>query len=182
MLGVGCHSLLQEIFLTQGSKLVSPALLAGGFFTSSATEDYEEVHIDMNCQQTTLSHQAREMGHGPSALQSTEWLWTGSSQVLVSVPPLVSPAILPRSLLCACTSLLPACIMGGESFLRTLRALHCELQVYLEGRRGEEPPERFPSRPPGSRIDLRSRGCERGQGHSCLGRRAWPGGHPESVL
>ena len=30
--GVGCHFLLQGIFLTQGSNLVSPAL-AGGFFT-----------------------------------------------------------------------------------------------------------------------------------------------------
>ena len=32
----GCHALLQGIFLTQGSNLMSPAL-AGGFFTTSAT-------------------------------------------------------------------------------------------------------------------------------------------------
>ena len=31
--GVGCHFLLEGIFLTQGSNLVSPAL-AGGFFTT----------------------------------------------------------------------------------------------------------------------------------------------------
>ena len=31
--GASCHFLLQEIFLTQGSHLASPAL-AGGFFTS----------------------------------------------------------------------------------------------------------------------------------------------------
>ena len=36
--GVGCHALLQGIFLTQGSNLslMSPAL-AAGFFTTSAT-------------------------------------------------------------------------------------------------------------------------------------------------
>ena len=37
--GVGCHALLQGIFLTQGSNLclfMSPAL-AGGFFTTDAT-------------------------------------------------------------------------------------------------------------------------------------------------
>ena len=39
-IGVGCHDLLQEIFLTQGSNLhllnISP-VLASGFFTTSAT-------------------------------------------------------------------------------------------------------------------------------------------------
>ena len=34
--GVGCHALLQRIFLTQGSNPHSPAL-AGEFFTTSAT-------------------------------------------------------------------------------------------------------------------------------------------------
>ena len=45
--GVGCHALLQEIFLTQGSKLCLLHLpaLAGGFFTSSATW---EAHSGMN--------------------------------------------------------------------------------------------------------------------------------------
>ena len=53
ILGVDCHSLLQGIFPTQGSKPISPAL-ASGFFTSSATEDDEEVHIHTNGQQTRL--------------------------------------------------------------------------------------------------------------------------------
>jgi len=38
-IGVGCHALLQEIFLAQGSNpqsLVSPAF-AGGFFTTGTT-------------------------------------------------------------------------------------------------------------------------------------------------
>ena len=35
--GVGCHALLQEIFLTQGSNLRLPLTLAGGFFTTSTT-------------------------------------------------------------------------------------------------------------------------------------------------
>ena len=34
--GLGCHFLLQRIFLTQGSKPRSPAVI-GGFFTTSAT-------------------------------------------------------------------------------------------------------------------------------------------------
>ena len=42
-IGVGCHVLLQGIFLTQGSNphLMSPAL-AGGFFTCSATWEAQE--------------------------------------------------------------------------------------------------------------------------------------------
>ena len=38
MTGVGCHSLLQGIFPTQGwnPSLMSPVLAAGGFFTTSA--------------------------------------------------------------------------------------------------------------------------------------------------
>ena len=45
--GVGCRALLQEIFLTQGSKLCLLYLpaLAGGFFTSSTTW---EAHSGMN--------------------------------------------------------------------------------------------------------------------------------------
>ena len=41
--GVGCHSVLQGIFLTQGSNmhLASPALV-GGFFTTSATCEWEK--------------------------------------------------------------------------------------------------------------------------------------------
>ena len=41
--GVGCHALLQGIFLTQGSKLrlISPAL-AGGFYTTNATWKAQE--------------------------------------------------------------------------------------------------------------------------------------------
>ena len=35
--GVGCHALLQGIFLTQGSNLLMSPALAGGFFTTSAT-------------------------------------------------------------------------------------------------------------------------------------------------
>ena len=42
--GVGCHALLQGIFLTQGSNpsLMSPAL-AGGFFTTSTTWEAPQV-------------------------------------------------------------------------------------------------------------------------------------------
>ena len=41
--GVGCHTLHQGIFLTQGSKLrlMSPAL-AGGFYTTNATWEAQE--------------------------------------------------------------------------------------------------------------------------------------------
>ena len=42
--GVGCHFLLQEIFLTEGSNphlFLSPAL-AGGFFTTSATWEAQQ--------------------------------------------------------------------------------------------------------------------------------------------
>ena len=38
--GVGCHALLREIFLTQGSNVCLPLMslaLAGRFFTASAT-------------------------------------------------------------------------------------------------------------------------------------------------
>ena len=37
--GVGCHALLQGIFLTQGLKLRLLAALTGGFFATSATWD-----------------------------------------------------------------------------------------------------------------------------------------------
>ena len=42
--GVGCHALLQGIFLTQGlnPQLMSPGL-AGGFFTTSATSKEMEL-------------------------------------------------------------------------------------------------------------------------------------------
>ena len=42
--GVGCHFLLQEIFLTEGSNphlFLSPALV-GGFFTTSATWEAQQ--------------------------------------------------------------------------------------------------------------------------------------------
>jgi len=39
--GVGCHFLLQELFLTQGSKLTSPASM-GRFFT---TATWEALHL-----------------------------------------------------------------------------------------------------------------------------------------
>jgi len=38
--GVGCHALLQGIFPSQGSNLVS--CIAGGFFTVSATKNSEK--------------------------------------------------------------------------------------------------------------------------------------------
>ena len=46
--GVGCHALLQGIFLTQGLNstfLASPAL-AGGFFTTNATWEAHQ-HADV---------------------------------------------------------------------------------------------------------------------------------------
>ena len=52
--GVGCHSLLQGIFLTQGLNLHLICLaLAGGFFTTSATRGalYE--------QKSNLNHKDR---------------------------------------------------------------------------------------------------------------------------
>ena len=36
-IGVGCHALLQGIFLTQGSKSLKSPALAGRFFTTSST-------------------------------------------------------------------------------------------------------------------------------------------------
>ena len=43
--GVGCHVLLQGIFLTQGSKPLSlmSIALAGGFFTTSTTREFSSV-------------------------------------------------------------------------------------------------------------------------------------------
>ena len=47
--GVGCHSLFQGIFPTQGLNLslLSPAL-AGGFFTTSATYEALQSNYDSN--------------------------------------------------------------------------------------------------------------------------------------
>ena len=48
--GVGCHVLLQGVFLTQGSNLclMSPAL-AGGFFTTNATWEASGYALVSSC-------------------------------------------------------------------------------------------------------------------------------------
>ena len=44
--GVGCHALLQGLFLTQGSNPFLPPALAGRFFTTSATWEAPVPSID----------------------------------------------------------------------------------------------------------------------------------------
>ena len=49
--GVGCHFLLQRIFLTQGSRpslIMSPAFL-GGFFTTNHTWEAQAIYLIAKC-------------------------------------------------------------------------------------------------------------------------------------
>ena len=58
--GVGCHALLQGIFSTHGSSLMSPAL-AGGFSTTSTTREACEIShtgIDLYPHRLIVSTQA----------------------------------------------------------------------------------------------------------------------------
>ena len=80
-IGVGCHVLLQGIFLTQGSNphLMSPAL-AGGFFTCSSTWEAQErgnVLVAQSC--PTLCNPMDcslpvSSAHGISLARVLEWV------------------------------------------------------------------------------------------------------------
>ena len=49
--GVGCHALLQGIFLTQGPASLGSPALAGGFFSTSTT--WEDLHRKLPCPHLT---------------------------------------------------------------------------------------------------------------------------------
>ena len=60
--GVGCHFLLQGIFLTQGSNahLMSPALV-GGFFTTRAIWELSKKECSNYCTTVLISNASKVM-------------------------------------------------------------------------------------------------------------------------
>ena len=100
-IGVGCHALLQGIFLTQGSNLcLSPLTwpeLAGGFFTTSTTWLASLVAQMGSREGTTFSPWFLDSSLGESSFAS--WFSEWSSSLPSSCPSFWHPASLSSSLM-----------------------------------------------------------------------------------